>query len=202
MTGDEPAPRDVVAAYRRGLVLVFGQPRKLVSIGVLLLVLLVPVLGRVSTGSISWVTTFVVISLACVTYVRRDGATVGVSLLWLGGVAVLCSLLAAPWLGVLLVLMLVPYVAICAAAWASGSWRTGGRAVLRMVRETWWTTLGMSLVVNCLFVAVLGAALAIGVGGVPVGIGLLLVVAFVGVETALAIGYALVALERAELSQP
>jgi hypothetical protein len=208
MSSDDgsPMPPGVVAAFRRGLGLVFGQPRKLVTVLVLLLVLLVPVLGVVSTATGAWLSTFVVVALLPVTYARRDGATARVSLLWLGGVAVMCAMLAVPWLGLLLAVLLAPYVAIPAAAWASGSWRRGGRAVARMFRETWLSTIGMCLVVSWVLGIVLGLAFAIWNDGLPLGVGHVLVAVSVVLETTLGIGYALVALARdaagAPISQP
>ncbi len=204
MSSDDgvPMPPGVVEAFGRGLATIFGQPRKLLTVGVLLLVLLVPVQPVVTVDMGVWLSTFVVVALLPVTYVRRDDATARVSLLWLAGVATLCALLATPWIGVVLSLLLVPYTAIPVAAWASGSWRIGARAVARMFRDTWLSTIAMSLGVGWLFGLVLGVAFLVWGAEMPVGIGHLLIVAFVFVATSLGIGYALVALERGRAISP
>lgn len=191
-----PMPPGVLAAFQRGSRLVFGQPRKLVAVSVLILVLLLPALRIVSSGQGSYLAVFVVTALMSVTYVRREGATARVSLTWLAVVAALCMLLGLPWIGFLLIVLFVPFTAVSVAAWASGSWRIGARAVGRMFRATWVSTIALSLAVEWMVAIGLALVFVAGGGGVPVGVGYLALVASLMLGTALAIGYALVALER------
>ena len=196
-------PPGAFAAYRRGVRIVFGQPRKLAAVVVLLAMLLVPVLPLVSVAVGAYLSTLVVLVLVPVTYVRRDDATLRVSLTWLFGIAVLCAVFSVPWIGTAAGFFIVPAFAFGAAAWMTGSWRDSARAVGPLFRRTWFETLVTTFLGSCALLVLFAvpALIAWGLRDIPDIVLNVVGTVSVFVITACAIGYAAVAIEEARESR-
>ena len=193
-----------MATGRAGIASMFGQPRRLLTFAVLVVVLLVPAVPMLSAAVRDYVVTVVVTTLAVTVFVAPGRSSARFGLGWfIGATAVVLITSGGPWAlwiwPVLLVLVL-PLTALIAAAWSIGSWRDALRTIGHHWRRTWLGAIGTTFVFS-IVVAILVGAPMLALQGVVGDDGDAIIIA-IGTAisqtllVAIAVGYANAAIDR------